>query len=156
MLIDRRDALAMVAASVAPTDGDRPGDAGIRAALERYAAAWTANDLGAIVACYHDRFTLHYFGANPLSGVHVGKPAALAALAEFGRLTGRQLLAVIDILAGADLGAILARERLGRAGDAREVERVLVYRVEHGLLAECWVYDADQALIDALLTPKTR
>lgn len=56
-------------------------------------------------------------------------------------------------MTGAGRGVILARERLGRAGNARDVERVLVYRVEDGLLAECWVYDADQVLIDRLLTP---
>lgn len=152
-MIDRRDALAMLAASVAPSEDNRQGEAGIRAALERYASVWLANDLPAIVACYHDRFTLHYFGSNPLSGVHVGKRAALATLAEFGRLTGRRLLEVVDIMAGANRGVILARERLGRGGDARDVERILVYRVQDGLLAECRVYDADQAFIDALLTP---
>lgn len=152
VMIDRRDALVMLAASVAPAEDDRQGDPRIRAALERYATAWLANDLPAIVACYHDRFTLHYFGANPLSGVHVGKRAALATLAEFGRLTGRQLLGVIDVMAGASRGAILARERLGKGGDARDVYRVLVYRIEDGLLAECWVHEADQALIDRLLT----
>lgn len=155
-MIDRRDALAMLAASVTLTEEDRQGDASTRTALDRYAAAWLANDLPAIVACYHDQFTLHYFGSNPLSGDHVGKPAALATLAEFGRLTGRQLLGVIDIMAGAGRGVILVRERLGRAGDAHDVERVLVYRVQDGLLAECWVYDADQARIDALLTRAAR
>lgn len=152
-MIDRRDALAMLAASVAPAEDGRQGEPAIRAALERYAAAWLANDLAAIVACYHDRFTLHYFGSNPLSGAHVGKRAALETLAAFGRLTGRRLVSVVDIMAGANRGVILARERLGRADAAREVERVLVYRVEEGLLAECWVHDADQAFIDALLTP---
>lgn len=153
MMVGRRDALAMLAASVAPADNDRQDGARIRAVLERYAAAWLANDVPAIVACYHDQFRLHYFGSNPLSGIHVGKPAALAALAEFGSRTGRRLLGIVDIMTGSGRGVILARERLGKAGNARDMDRVLVYRVEDGLLAECWVYDADQALIDGLLAP---
>ena len=33
-----------------------------------------------------------------------------------------------------------------------EVERLLAYAVRDGLLSECWVYDQDQALVDAFLT----
>jgi hypothetical protein len=29
---------------------------------------------------------------------------------------------------------------------------LLVYAVRDGLLSECWVYDQDQALVDAFLT----
>ncbi len=32
-----------------------------------------------------------------------------------------------------------------------EVDRLLVYRVTDGLLAECWVYDQDQRLIDSII-----
>jgi uncharacterized protein len=49
----------------------------IRTVVERYATAWAAGDRGGIVACYHDDFTLHYFGDNVLSGVHVGKAPVL-------------------------------------------------------------------------------
>ena len=125
-------------------------EAEIRTALDRYAAAWVRNDLAAIVACYHDDFTLHYFGHNALSGRHVGKAAALAVLADFTRRTARQLTAVKDVMAGADRGAIVARERLGPSPGI-EVERVLVYAVVDGQLRECWVYDQDQPLIDRLI-----
>ena len=121
----------------------------VRDALERYAAAWVSGDLAAIVACYHDDFTLRYFGANVLSGVHVGKVAALAALAEFGRRTSRSLVAVDAILAGSTQGAIVARETLG--AQRVEVTRVLVYSVDSGLLRTCAVYDQEQGLIDRLV-----
>ena len=39
----------------------------------RYASAWLAGDRAALVASYHDDFTLHYFGRNPLAGIHRGK-----------------------------------------------------------------------------------
>jgi ketosteroid isomerase-like protein len=123
-------------------------EAEIRETLVRYAAAWTAGDMAAIVACYHDDFTLHYAGCNPLSGDHVGKVAALTTLGEFGRRTSRQLIGIVDVMAGCERGAIVARERLVVDGAPVEVERLLVYAVKDRLLHECWIYDADQALID--------
>lgn len=125
------------------------GESGIRRAVERYAEAWRAGDLVAIAACYADDFTLHYGGSHALSGDHVGKPQALRTLAAFSARTGRRLVAIVDVLAGAERGAIIVREAFGEA----EALRVLVYRVEDGLLAECWVLDADPSLIDRLVGP---
>jgi uncharacterized protein len=123
----------------------------ILACVQRYARAWAAGDLAEIVACYGDSFTLHYGGMNALSGDHVGKPAALAALADFTRRTERQLVAVVDVMAGAERGVVIAREALGKGAERVEVERTLVYRVHDGQFAECWLRDADQALIDRLV-----
>jgi ketosteroid isomerase-like protein len=123
----------------------------IRAVLERYAAAWASGDLTAIIACYHDEFTLHYFGRNAFSGDHRGKAASLKVLAEFSRRTSRRLLKVESILAGPDLGALLAREMIKHDGAEVEIERVFLYAVQDGLLRECWLYDQDQRLIDEIV-----
>jgi uncharacterized protein len=123
--------------------------AAVRAAVTRYAAAWLAGDRAAIAACYHDEFTLHYAGQNPLAGVHRGKAAAFAALAEVARRANRKLLGVDDIMAGPRRGAILVRESFSRDGRTAELERLLVYAVRDDLLSECWVYDRDQAMVDA-------
>ena len=137
---------------------DKPDDTESQAAIERtrqavtrYASAWLAGDRAALAACYHDDFTLHYFGRNPLAGDHRGKMAALAILAEVTRRTSRKLLGIVDIMAGPERGALLVRERFERDGKAREFERLLVYAVRDGLLGECWVWDQDQAAIDAYL-----
>lgn len=122
-----------------------------RQSLGRYASAWLAGDRAALAACYHDDFTLHYFGRNPLAGDHSGKAAALGILAEVTRRTNRRLLAIIDIMAGPERSALLVRERFERDGKTAEVERLLVYAVRDGLLSECWVYDQDQAMVDAFL-----
>jgi hypothetical protein len=45
----------------------------IRSVIERYAAAWRDGDLPTIIDCYHDDLTLHWFGANALSGDHAGR-----------------------------------------------------------------------------------
>jgi ketosteroid isomerase-like protein len=114
-----------------------------RLAVSRYASAWLAGDRAALAACYHDDFTLHYFGRNPLAGDHRGKAAALGILAEVTRRTNRKLLAIVDVMAGPERGALLVRERFERDGRTAEVERLLVYAVRDGLLSECWVYDQD-------------
>jgi uncharacterized protein len=129
--------------------GDAAQIAEVRAAVTRYATAWLAGDRAAIAACYHDEFTLHYAGQNPLAGTHRGKAAALAALAEVACRANRKLLGVDDIMAGPRRGAILARELFSRDGRTAELERLLVYAVRDGLLSECWVYDSDQATVDA-------
>lgn len=126
-------------------------NAEIAAVIDRYAKAWAAGDTAAIVACYGDGFTLHYAGKNALSGDHVGKAKALGVLAEFSKRTGRRLVRIVDALAGAERGVVIAREALGKEGARVEVERTLVYRVANSAFAECWVYDADQDLIDRLV-----
>ena len=125
----------------------------IRSVLERYAAAWTSGDLKEIFACYHDDFALHYFGRNEFSGDHLGKAASLKALAEISRRTRRRLVKIVDILAGADRGVLIAREMVTHQGKDIEIERLFLYRVADGLLRECWLYDQDQRLIDEIVGP---
>jgi ketosteroid isomerase-like protein len=131
--------------------GNAPVAESIRRAVSGYAAAWLAGDRETMLASYHDEFTLHYFGANPLAGVHRGKPAALAILAEVTRRSHRKLSGIVDVMAGAERGALLVREIFQRDGKTAEVERLLVYSVRDELLWQCWVYDQDQALVDAFL-----
>ena len=61
-------------------------------------------------------------------------------------------VAVDSVMADAHRAVIIARESLTAGGETREVERVLIYRVEGEQLAECWVYDEDQRFIDRALT----
>jgi ketosteroid isomerase-like protein len=135
-----------------PSDPKSQATERTRQAVSRYAAAWLAGDRPALAACYHEDFTLHYFGSNPLAGHHKGKAASLAVLAEVTRRTNRALLGIIDVMAGPGRGALLVRERFNRDGNTAEVERLLVYAERDGLLGECWVYDQDQALVDAFLS----
>lgn len=119
--------------------------------VARYAAAWQRGDRAAIVASYHAEITLHWFGHNALAGDHVGKAAALKALAEFSARTHRRLVSIENTFLGPRGGVVIVREELGTSAQRVVVERVLVFRVEEGLLRECWVYDQDQALIDELI-----
>jgi uncharacterized protein len=145
---------ALVQTSEANESMDNPSE--IRSVLERYVSAWQRNDLGAVVAAYHPDFTIHYFGHNSLTGIHTGKPAALQALGEFSKRTQRRLIAVVDIMAGRDLGSVIVRESFNGGNGAIEVERLLVFRIEKGLLRECWVYDQNPAAIDQIVDEARR
>lgn len=117
--------------------------------VQQYADAWVAGDLATMLDLYADDFVLHYFGASPLAGDHVGKPAALQALAQATARSHRQLIEVIDVLVGRESTALVVRERIGEA-PGREVQRVLRYRTNSTQLVECWLFDEDQRLVDEL------
>ncbi len=126
--------------------GDATANA--REVVERYAKAWLDEDLDGILGCYGDDFTLHYFGDNPHSGDHVGRDAAVATLLAVGAKAPRKLLSVDEVLAGPDAAVLVVTESLTVDGEAREIRRVLRFRIAGPALAECWLYDEDQALID--------
>lgn len=121
------------------------------AVAKRYSAAWLAGDRAGLADCYHDDFTLHYFGDNPFTGNHTGKAAALTTLAKFSQRTGRKLLGIVDVMAGPERATVIARESFERNGRKAELERVLVYTIKDDKLHECWVYDGDRALVDSFL-----
>ena len=116
--------------------------------VRAYCEAWEKGDVAAIFGLYHDDFTLHYFGRSPMAGDHVGKMAAVAALGKVQVLTNRKLLSIHDVLSSADHGAVLAKERFERDGKTLEVNRILLYHVRDGKLAECWLFDDDQRAMD--------
>ncbi len=123
-------------------------DSSIHAVVKRYADAWVANDLRTIVDSYHDEVVFHYFGRSALAGTHRGKAACLAILKQVRERTNRRLVSIRDVLAGDLFGLIVAVERFERGGESVEIERMLRYSVRDGKLAECWIYDEDQRLVD--------
>lgn len=133
------------------TDDTSTRQAANLAVAGRYAAAWLAGDRAALAGCYHDDFTLHYFGNNPFTGDHIGKAAALTTLGKFSQRTGRKLLGIVDVMAGPERATVIARESFERNGRKAELERVLVYTIKDDKLHECWVYDGDRALVDSFL-----
>src|SRR5260370_38142352 len=88
-----------------------------RRAISNYATAWLAGDRPAMLASYHDDFTLHYFGRNPLAGFHRGKPAALPILAEVPPRSTRKLPATAYFMPGPDPAPLLFPENFARAGN---------------------------------------
>jgi hypothetical protein len=134
------------------SDNPTAAEAANLAAARRYVDAWVDGDFPAMMATYADDFILHWFGTNAFAGTYAGKTEAIKALMAFTQRTGRKLAGVVDVTAGPERAVVIVRESLTIDGVAHEVERVLVYRVAAGLLAECWVYDQDQRLIDQALS----
>ena len=116
--------------------------------LRDYAEAWLAGDLERVLGAYHDEIVVHRGGTSPLAGTHVGKDAVVPVLGQASYRASRKLIAVEDVLVGDTFGALLATEDLGEP--RRRVRRVLLYRVEDGMLRECWLYDEDQRFVDTL------
>jgi ketosteroid isomerase-like protein len=123
-----------------------------RATLQRYADAWAGGDVDTVFGSYADDIVFHYSGSTDLAGDHVGKDAAVTAMIAASTRCERELLEILDVLAGSRFGALVVRERLSRDGDVAEVRRTLVFRVEADQLVECWLLDEDQALIDRFWT----
>ncbi len=123
----------------------------IHKVVKGYADAWMSNDLHAVFDCYHDDVVFHYFGSSPLAGTHRGKAACLEVLKQVRLKTKRTLVSIQDVLAGERYGLIVAVERFERNGAAVEVQRMFRFSVRDDKLAECWVYDEDQQLIDGYL-----
>jgi hypothetical protein len=119
-----------------------------QAIVRRYAEAWAGGDLATVLDLYADDVVFHYFGDSPLAGDHVGKPAALEAMAAATVRTDRTLLEVVDVLGGSSLAALVVTEAVGP--DQAPIRRVLVYRCADDRLAECWLLDEDQRAIDDL------
>jgi hypothetical protein len=128
---------------------------GTRDALLAYAAAWRAGDVTALLDAYADDVAFHYFGATDLAGDHVGKDAAVAAMAQTASRAKRELVEIVDVLAGDVLGSIVVVERFTREGvGTAEVRRTAVYRVgDDGRIVECWMLDEDPALMDRFWAP---
>lgn len=125
-----------------------PSDAPV-AVLRRYADAWQAGDPG-LFDHYADDFTVHYFGRSRFAGTHAGRDAAIATMLEVSAAAPRELLEVEELYGG-DRGAVMVvRERLTGTEGPVEVRRLFRYRVHAGRLAECWLHDEDQRLIDHL------
>ena len=120
--------------------------------VRAYTDAWLAGDIGRVLDLYHPDLVLHYGGANPLSSDHRGKDAAVTALLTVQEATQRVPLAVLDIMESDLHAAAWVRERWIVDGAPVELDRLLVYRTADGMLAECWLYDQDQTLVDRVLS----
>lgn len=130
------------------------GEADIHRVLQRYITAWQSSDLEALLGMYADDVVFHYAGNTDIAGDHIGRDAAVAAMVTASTRAQRELLDVVDVMSGDELGALVVRERLTRGDLTADVRRVLVYRVRGDEIAECWVLDEDQHLIDRFWAPE--
>jgi len=114
--------------------------------MRRYSAALTAGQAAEVLPYYAEDLVLHIPGRSPHAGTFHGQEAVLAYYTRIFRDTeGRfESLGVDDILASDTHAASLVRWRVTRGDRTLEIDRVVIYRIEDGRIAEIWVRDWDQ------------
>ena len=120
--------------------------------IRRYSEALTAGKAADALPFYAEDLTLHIPGRSPHAGTFRGQDAVLAYYTRLFRDTDGAFtpLGVDDILASDDHAASLVRWRVERNGRSIEIDRVVIYRIEGGRIAEIWVRDWDQYAYDEL------
>jgi hypothetical protein len=120
--------------------------------MRRYSAALTAGRAVDALPFYAEDLVLHIPGRSPHAGTFRGQDAVLAYYTRiFQDTNGRfEPLGVDDILASDTHAASLVRWRVERDGKTLEIDRVVIYRIAEGRIAEIWVRDWDQYAYDEL------
>jgi hypothetical protein len=68
-------------------------------------------------------------------------------------LGNRRLVSVDQVHDDGQTGAIVATEAFDVDGETVTVQRALRYVICDGLIAECWLFDMEQHLVDRAWTP---
>lgn len=120
--------------------------------MRRYSAALQAGQAATALPFYADDLVVHIPGRSPHAGTFHGQDAVLAYYTRVFRDTDGRLdvLGVDDVLASDDHAAVLVRWRLTRGSRSIDVDRVVIYRIVDGRIAELWVHDWDQYAYDEL------
>ena len=117
--------------------------------ITRYVEAWQAEDLGTVLDCYSPDIVAHYGGTSAYAGDHVGHARFVEVLAETAVRSGRRLVSVEQLHDAGDHGSVFVVEAVTVDGEEHEVHRALRFRVAGDHIAEVWLYDLDQHLVDA-------
>ena len=124
--------------------------------LRRYSDTLAAGKAADVLPFYAEDLVLHIPGRSPHAGTYTGQEAVLEYYTRLFRDTdGRfENLGVLDILASDTHAASLVHWRVHRGDRIMEIDRVVVYRIDDGKIAEIWVLDWDQYAYDELFAPE--
>jgi ketosteroid isomerase-like protein len=105
-------------------------------------------------ALYAPEATLHYVGRHRLGGTYHG-PEEIQELFRRSReaFRGTQRLELHDVVAGDDHVVALLNGSAERDAERRRWQRVVVFHVKDGLIAEQWIHDSDQHTVEEILGP---
>ncbi len=119
--------------------------------MRRYSAAMNAGDAAAALPYFAEDLVVHMPGSSNHAGTYRGQGAVFDYYTKVFRDTDGQfeVLGIDDHLVSDEHAATLVRWRLHRGDRVLEVDRIALYRIEDGRIAEIWVHDRDQAAYDA-------
>jgi ketosteroid isomerase-like protein len=120
--------------------------------MQRYSETLTRGQAAEVLPFFTDDLRLHIPGRSAHAGTFHGKDAVLAYYTRiFQDTEGRfENLGIDDIMASDTHAASLVRWRVHRGDRTLEIDRVVVYRIVEGKIAEIWVRDWDQYAYDDL------
>jgi hypothetical protein len=126
--------------SIASTENETP-----LAVVHEFFDGLLANDIARVRATLTDDVVWHQPGDHPLAGSYVGADVVLSAMGEFpARSEGTFRVEHLDRMATGNLVAVTFRLTARREGRAPlDIRGVDLIRVEHGKIAEAWVFSSD-------------
>lgn len=124
------------------------GNEANRELMDRYFDAWRSGRRETLGDCYADDLVFHHLGAGPLSGTFHGKEAFFEVVGRiYEAAPTAEIVEVHDSFVSDRHAVALVRERFANGEDVVETNRVVVYELQNGAIAEIWTYDDDQAAV---------
>jgi ketosteroid isomerase-like protein len=119
--------------------------------LAQYAAAWERGEPEAAFEWYAEDVVMRLPGHSRDAGVHVGKPAVIAAInALLDRTADHSAeVEVLDRLTSPSRVALMLREVVTRGDERLELRRVNVYTVRDDRIVDIDIFEANQYEVDA-------
>ncbi len=119
--------------------------------LAQYAAAWERGEPEAAFNWYAEDVIMRLPSHSRDAGVHVGKPAVIAAInALLDRTADHSAeVEVLDRLTSPSRVALLLREVVTRVDERLELRRVNVYTVRGDRIIDIDIFEANQYEVDA-------
>jgi uncharacterized protein len=127
---------------------EHPNGTLLRGLLE----AFSAGDIPAMEASFHDDLTWHAPGTNRFSGQFRGRAAAMQRLAQMREAGISTSFDVHDVVANDEHAVALVHLHLEVADGRRyDQPQVQVAHVQQGRIVEFWTMNQDQAVLDLLV-----
>ena len=119
-----------------------------------YIARARSGDWETAFGYFADDLVIRIPGRSAHAGEHHGKQVAIDYLRDIRERYGEDGIEVelIDMLVGEERVALLVRERFHGEDETIEIRRANVYRVRDGQIAEITIFEADQYVVDEVLT----
>ena len=116
--------------------------------ITNYVRAWEHGDLDGVLGSYSPEIVAHYGGTSSFAGDHHGIEAFVNVLAETSQRSERRLVSIEQLHDAGDHGSVFVVEAVTIDGAEHLVHRALRFRVDGDHIAEVWLYDLDQHVVD--------